>query len=119
MGYLSFKYGSGGAVQLRYCGPMFAAPILLLALAPQPAPPPPPFVARCAACHGDDGRGTARGPGLVMNPRVAAQPVEQLRAYLERGNPGAGMPAFAELPADDLMTQPVIPTRPGSAICAP
>ena len=34
-----------------------------------------------------------------MNPRVAAQSVEQLRAYLQRGNPGAGMPAFADLPA--------------------
>src|SRR5688500_14811799 len=82
---------------------MFAAPILLLALSPQPAPPPPPFVTRCAACHGEDARGTARGPGLVMNPRAASQPVEQLRAYLERGNPGAGMPAFAELSADDLL----------------
>lgn len=38
-----------------------------------------------------------------MNPRVAAQSVEQLRAYLQRGNPGAGMPAFADLPADDLL----------------
>ena len=38
-----------------------------------------------------------------MNPRVAAQTVEQLRAYLERGNPGAGMPAFADLPAADLL----------------
>ena len=38
-----------------------------------------------------------------MNPRVAALSAEQLRAYLERGNPGAGMPAFAELPGDDLL----------------
>jgi hypothetical protein len=38
-----------------------------------------------------------------MNPRVAAQSVEQLRAYLQGGNPGAGMPAFADLPADDLL----------------
>jgi PQQ-dependent dehydrogenase (methanol/ethanol family) len=37
-----------------------------------------------------------------MNPRVAEQSVEQLRAYLERGNTGAGMPSFADLPADDL-----------------
>ena len=82
-------------------------PILVLlalsALSAQPAPPPPPFIARCATCHGDEARGTARGPGLVMNPRVAAQSVEQLRDYLQRGNPGAGMPAFADLPADDLL----------------
>ena len=38
-----------------------------------------------------------------MNPRVAAQSVDQLRAYLERGNPAAGMPSFPDLSADDLM----------------
>ena len=82
---------------------MIAPTLLLLALSAQPAPPPPPFTARCATCHGDEARGTARAPGLVMNPRVAVQSVEQLRAYLQRGNPGAGMPAFADLPADDLL----------------
>ena len=50
-----------------------------------------------------DARGTAQAPGLVMNPRVAVLSVDQLRAYLERGNPGAGMPAFAGLPADELL----------------
>lgn len=39
-----------------------------------------------------------------MNPRVAAQSVEQLRDYLRLGNPGAGMPPFADLPAADLLT---------------
>ena len=38
-----------------------------------------------------------------MNPRVAAESVEQLRAYLERGNPAAGMPSFADLPASERM----------------
>jgi PQQ-dependent dehydrogenase (methanol/ethanol family) len=56
------------------------------------------------ACHGEDARGTAKGPGLAMNPRVAGQSVEQLRAYLEHGNSGAGMPSFADLPADDLVS---------------
>ena len=74
-----------------------------LALVPQLALAQQPFVTHCATCHGEDGRGTARGPGLAMNPRVAEQTVEQLRAYLERGNPGAGMPAFADLPAADLL----------------
>ena len=67
------------------------------------------FISRCAACHGDDARGTAKGPGLAMNPRVAAQSAEQLRAYLERGNTGAGMPSFADLPAADLVTARAIP----------
>jgi len=60
------------------------------------------FASRCAACHGEDARGTAQGPGLAMNPRVAEQSEEQLRAYLVRGNPGAGMPSFSDLAADDL-----------------
>ncbi|MDZ4802349.1 MAG: PQQ-binding-like beta-propeller repeat protein [Bryobacteraceae bacterium] len=63
----------------------------------------PVFGKRCAACHGDDARGSAQGPGLAMNPRVAAQSPDQLRAYLERGNVGAGMPAFGDLPAADLV----------------
>lgn len=62
------------------------------------------FVSRCATCHGTEARGTAKGPGLANNPRVAQQSVEQLHAYLERGNPGAGMPSFADLPANDLGT---------------
>jgi PQQ-dependent dehydrogenase (methanol/ethanol family) len=82
---------------------MLVALPLLPAVASQPAPAPPPFAERCATCHGDDARGTARAPGLVMNPRVAAQSVDQLRAYLDRGNPGAGMPAFSDAPADDLL----------------
>ncbi len=37
-----------------------------------------------------------------MNPRVAEQSAEQLRAYLQRGNPGAGMPSFGDVPAGEL-----------------
>jgi cytochrome c553 len=62
------------------------------------------FASRCAACHGEDARGTAQGPGLAMNPRVAEQSADQLRAYLERGNAAAGMPSFADLPAADLVS---------------
>ena len=59
------------------------------------------FSRNCAGCHGEDARGTAKGPGLAMNPRVAEQSADQLRAYLERGNLAAGMPSFADLPAAD------------------
>ncbi|MCZ2149922.1 MAG: PQQ-binding-like beta-propeller repeat protein [Bryobacterales bacterium] len=62
------------------------------------------FRERCASCHGEEARGSAKGPGLAMNPRVARQSVEQLRAYLERGNAGAGMPSFSDLPPADLLT---------------
>ena len=75
---------------------------LLLLLSAQPLLAQQPFASRCAACHGDDARGTAKGPGLAMNPRVAEQSVEQLSGYLERGNPGAGMPSFSDVSADEL-----------------
>jgi PQQ-dependent dehydrogenase (methanol/ethanol family) len=71
-----------------------------LARAPQ-LQPPSVFAAQCAACHGDEGRGTAKGPALAMNPRVAEQSDEQLAAYLQRGNVAAGMPSFADLTPND------------------
>jgi PQQ-dependent dehydrogenase (methanol/ethanol family) len=37
-----------------------------------------------------------------MNPRVAEQSADQLKAYLQHGNPDAGMPSFSSLPAPDL-----------------
>ncbi|MGJ5816352.1 PQQ-binding-like beta-propeller repeat protein [Paludibaculum fermentans] len=76
--------------------------VLSLLLAPSVLPAQQPFARHCAGCHGDDGRGTAKGPGLAMNPRVAVQSAEQLRTYLERGNPSAGMPSFSDLPPADL-----------------
>ena len=60
------------------------------------------FKNNCAGCHGDDAHGTAKAPGLAMNPRVAEQSAEQLHAYIEHGNVAAGMPSFGDLPAEDL-----------------
>jgi PQQ-dependent dehydrogenase (methanol/ethanol family) len=62
------------------------------------------FLKNCAGCHGEDARGTAKAPGLAMNPRVAAQSSEQLRAYIEHGNVAAGMPSFGDLPVADLIS---------------
>src|SRR5262245_26489581 len=75
---------------------------ILFILLTQPLVAQQPFAIRCAACHGADARGTAQGPGLAMNPRVAEQSLDQLRAYLEHGNPSAGMPSFADVPAQEL-----------------
>jgi PQQ-dependent dehydrogenase (methanol/ethanol family) len=61
------------------------------------------FDHHCASCHGADARGTAKGPGLATNPRIAQQSAEQVRAFLERGNIAGGMPSFADLSAKDLM----------------
>ena len=83
--------------------------LLLLALVPQRALAQQPFVTQCAACHGEEGRGTAKGPGLAMNPRVAEQSVRAVAAYLQRGNPAAGMPSFADLPPRDLRRARALP----------
>jgi len=73
-------------------------PILASALTAQPAA----FTKLCSSCHGDAGKGSAQGPGLAMNPRVAEKNIEQLSAYLQQGNPGAGMPSFTDLSAADM-----------------
>ena len=65
---------------------------------------PPLFAVQCAGCHGEEGLGTAKGPALAMNQRVAEQSAEQLAAYLQRGNVAAGMPSFADLAASDRAT---------------
>jgi len=83
---------------------MVRALALLLVSSPmfaQQVSGPQLFHANCAACHGDDAKGGAQGPGLALNPRVAEQTAAQLRAFLQRGNPAAGMPAFADLSEAD------------------
>jgi PQQ-dependent dehydrogenase (methanol/ethanol family) len=65
---------------------------------------PPLFAVQCAGCHGEEGLGTAKGPALAMNQRVAEQPADQLAVYLQRGNVAGGMPSFADLTASDRAT---------------
>lgn len=79
---------------------------LLLLLLPlrahsQQLQPPRVFQQNCVGCHGEEGRGTAQGPALAMNARVAERSAEQLGAYLQRGNIAAGMPSFSDLSAND------------------
>ena len=73
-------------------------------LLPQQTMPRQTFTTNCAGCHGEDGRGTSKGPSLAMNQRIAEQSAEQLSAYLERGNIAAGMPSFSDLSSDDRTT---------------
>ena len=77
---------------------VFAQPLLSQQSSPQEL-----FHTHCAGCHSENGRGTAKAPGVAMNPRVAEQSPEQLSAFLERGNVAAGMPSFADLSAADRM----------------
>ena len=66
--------------------------------------PPAVFALQCAGCHGEEGLGTAKGPALAMNQRVAEQSANQLAAFLQRGNVAAGMPSFADMSASDRAT---------------
>lgn len=46
----------------------------------------------CAACHGGDGNGGERAPGIVE--RLPLRTDADLSALIKRGLPGAGMPGF-------------------------
>ena len=59
------------------------------------------FKAHCAACHGQDARGTGKAPGLAANPRLAGQTAPQLEPVIRRGFPASGMPPV-NLPREEL-----------------
>ena len=50
------------------------------------------YMTRCAACHGADGNGGERAPGIVS--RLAARSDSQLSELIRQGLPGAGMPGY-------------------------
>jgi alcohol dehydrogenase (cytochrome c) len=52
------------------------------------------FEARCAGCHGSDGKGGERGPAIVGRPSPRTQTRQALRGVIRNGIPAAGMPAF-------------------------
>ncbi len=43
------------------------------------------YLSQCAGCHGNDARGTAKGPGLVDNAHIEGQSNGQLRDFPEEG----------------------------------
>jgi mono/diheme cytochrome c family protein len=55
------------------------------------------FAQRCTNCHGDDGRGTTKGPDLAQ-PEVQAQTDGALFWKISSGNSRHGMPSFSFLP---------------------
>jgi mono/diheme cytochrome c family protein len=55
------------------------------------------FRHRCATCHGEDARGTLKGPDL-SNPEVQAQTDGALFWKISSGNAHQGMPSFSFLP---------------------
>jgi len=60
------------------------------------------FRANCAFCHGIDARG-AEGPDLMRSLYLTNdEGGKELGAFLKVGNPGSGMPAFLNLPDDQV-----------------
>ena len=55
------------------------------------------FVSSCAGCHGLDGRGGEKGPNIATRPEISGRSDDEILAILQRGVPGAGMPAFSRL----------------------
>jgi cytochrome c oxidase cbb3-type subunit 3 len=52
------------------------------------------YSARCANCHGLDGRGGERGPNIATSPRAQRLSEKQLTNVITDGRPNSGMPAF-------------------------
>jgi len=52
------------------------------------------FEARCAMCHGADGKGGERAPGIIRRRSERIHSEQDLRKLVQEGIPAAGMPAF-------------------------
>jgi PQQ-dependent dehydrogenase (methanol/ethanol family) len=59
------------------------------------------FEARCAACHGADGKGGERGPDVISTNSARRRSADELGELIRRGMPAAGMPAF-QLPEKEM-----------------
>jgi alcohol dehydrogenase (cytochrome c) len=59
------------------------------------------FAARCATCHGADGRGAERGPDIVASASAERRPVDEIARIVRDGIPSGGMPPI-RLAADRL-----------------
>ncbi|MBI1787048.1 MAG: c-type cytochrome [Acidobacteria bacterium] len=74
------------------------------------------YAEHCAACHGADARGTARGRELAGSRRLRGRSLRELSELIRNGVPSAGMPAF-DLPAARLDGRSDRPSNLG--VCAP
>src|SRR6185369_4702199 len=57
------------------------------------------YLQRCASCHGKEGQGSGNIPGLVDGNIESVTPGE-LFWFVTHGDPGNGMPSWAQLPED-------------------
>jgi len=60
------------------------------------------FATSCAGCHGLDGQGTDRGPGIAGSARVRRLSDNQIADIISNGIPETGMPAFRTLSGDQV-----------------
>lgn len=86
---------------------VFSAGKLLCAQRPSGTVPKAPeasriFATQCAGCHGMDARGTDQGPALVGNRGLSRRSVSWIRHTIRSGIPSGGMPAFNNLPANEV-----------------
>lgn len=58
------------------------------------------FQGRCSVCHGLDGNGGEHAPSIM--PALAAKNDDELAAVIRDGVPRKGMPAFAQMPAEEV-----------------
>lgn len=62
------------------------------------------FGARCAGCHGLDGRGGERAPNIVTRAEVRKMSDAQLARVIANGIPDFGMPAFRLIGPNQINT---------------
>jgi len=60
------------------------------------------FASSCASCHGLDGRGGERAPGVVGNARVQRMSDAEISGIIANGVPDTGMPAFHALTSEQV-----------------
>jgi len=65
---------------------------VILAQTPRPGAGRAIFERACARCHGADGRGGERGPGITT--RIPLKTDQELAALVRAGLPAKGMPGF-------------------------
>ena len=59
------------------------------------------FASSCSGCHGLDGRGSERAPGVAGNPKVQRMSDQQVFRIISEGVAGTGMPAFHSLSEEE------------------
>jgi putative heme-binding domain-containing protein len=62
------------------------------------------FSARCAGCHGLDGRGSQRAPNIATDPTIRHSSDPELAQTIFNGRTDSGMPAFRELGREEIQS---------------